>query len=222
MSQLSSVLLFTYERLRNLIKAADIISVSKTSEVAIADGLIICGDIESNRLPSWRHNNIQYNESMKITQIEPSDFVAVLALNAASIPHVSRISDAELQWFCSNATFLQVATIDDRFAGFLIGLRPGTDYASPNYRWFCDHYDDFAYVDRVAVSKWARRQGVAESLYDTFARSQSDAAVMTCEVNIRPPNETSMLFHKRMGFRQVGSQVTGGGEKEVAFMEKTL
>ena len=159
---------------------------------------------------------------MRILRIEQSDFVEVLALNEESVPHVSSISSEELQWFFDNAAFLQVAKIDARFAGFLIGLRPGTDYASPNYRWFCDNYEDFAYVDRVAVSKWARRQGVAESLYNAFASSQSDAPVMTCEVNIRPSNDTSMLYHERMGFRQVGSQETNGGEKEVAFMEKKL
>ena len=159
---------------------------------------------------------------MEISKIEQSDFVAVLALNEESVPHVSSISGEELQWFSDNAVFLQIAKIDDRFAGFLIGLRPGTEYASPNYRWFCDNYEDFAYVDRVAVSKWARRQGVAESLYNAFASSQSGAPVMTCEVNIRPSNETSMLYHERMGFRQVGSQETNGGEKAVAFMEKKL
>ena len=159
---------------------------------------------------------------MKITEMEQIDFDDVFALNEKSIPHVSRISRDELQWFCDYAAFVRVAKIDARFAGFLIGLRPGTAYASPNYRWFCDNYNDFAYVDRVAVSEWARRRGVAESLYDAFARSQSDALLMTCEVNIRPPNETSMLFHERMGFRQAGSQETDGGEKKVAFMEKTL
>ena len=159
---------------------------------------------------------------MKITETEPGDFVDVLALNDESIPNVSRINGEELQWFCDHAAFVQIAKIDDRFAGFLIGLRPGTEYASPNYRWFCDNYDDFAYVDRVAVSEWARRRGVAESLYDAFAHSQSEAPVMTCEVNIRPSNETSMLFHERMGFRQVGSQEINGGEKEVALMEKKL
>ena len=159
---------------------------------------------------------------MKITEMEQIDFDDVFALNEKSIPHVSRISRDELQWFCDYAAFVLVAKIDARFAGFLIGLRPGTEYTSPNYRWFCNNYDDFAYVDRVAVSEWARRRGIAESLYDAFARSQSDAPVMTCEVNIRPSNETSMLYHERMGFRQVGSQKTDGGGKEVAFMEKTL
>ncbi len=159
---------------------------------------------------------------MKISQIKRSDFDNVLALNEESIPHVNRIDNNELQWFSDNAAFVQVARIDDRFAGFLIGLRPGTGYASPNYRWFCDHYEDFAYVDRVAVAEWARRRGVADSLYEAFAYSQSGVSVMTCEVNIQPPNEGSMRYHEQLGFRQVGSQRTNGGEKEVALMEKKL
>jgi hypothetical protein len=159
---------------------------------------------------------------MQILPIEPDDYNAVLALNKESVPHVNLIGAAELQWFIDNAAFTRVAKIDDRLAGFLIGLRPGAEYASPNYQWFCDHYEDFAYIDRVVVSNWARRQGVAEALYEAFRSSQSDAAVMTCEVNLRPSNEGSMIFHKRMGFRQVSSQEIDGGQKEVALMEKTI
>ncbi len=159
---------------------------------------------------------------MKILPIELSDFEDVLAVNLASVPHVNIISHDELRWFREYAAYLQVAIIDEKLAGFLVGLRPGTSYASPNYRWFCRHYDDFAYIDRVAVSEWARRRGVAETLYTRFAESQPGAPVMTCEVNLRPPNAGSMRFHKRMGFQQVGSQETDGGDKEVALMEKKL
>ena len=101
-------------------------------------------------------------------------------------------------------------------------MRPGTSYQSPNYRWFCDNYDDFAYVDRIAINSWARRKGIAEALYDAFAAAEAGAPVMTCEVNIRPSNEGSMKFHERMGFHQVGSQQTEGGKKEVAMLEKKL
>jgi len=45
---------------------------------------------------------------------------------------------------------------------------------------------------------------------------------MTCEVNIRPPNESSMRYHEIHGFRQVASQETEGGKKMVAMMEKVL
>jgi len=160
--------------------------------------------------------------SMKILKIDNSDFDSVLALNEASVPNVNLIDHAELQWFVDNAAFACVAKIDERLAGFLIGLRPGTSYESPNYRWFCNNYEDFAYIDRVAVSKWARRQGVAASLYASFAHSQADAVVLTCEVNTRPPNLGSMIFHEQLGFVQVGTQETNNGEKEVALMEKSL
>ncbi len=159
---------------------------------------------------------------MHIAQIEQNDCDDVLALNSESVPHVNLIDHGELQWFCDNAASALVAQIDDRLAGFLIGLRPGTEYASPNYRWFCDNYRDFAYVDRVAVAPWARRRGVAEALYESFEKSQSGVPVMTCEVNIRPSNEGSMLFHERMGFRQVAPQEIDDGKKEVALMEKIL
>jgi predicted GNAT superfamily acetyltransferase len=159
---------------------------------------------------------------MQILQIEQNDYDSVLALNEASVPHVNLIGTDELRWFVDNAACVRVSKIDDRLAGFLIGLRPGVDYASPNYRWFCDNYDDFAYVDRVVVAAWARRKGVAEALYETFRSSQVDAPVMTCEVNIRPANDGSMLFHERMGFRQVSSQEIDGGSKKVALMEKLL
>jgi len=159
---------------------------------------------------------------MEIQKIAHSDYDSILSLNKETVPHVNLIGATELQWFIENAACTRVAKIDDRLAGFLIGLRPGLQYASPNYQWFCDNYDDFAYIDRVIVSTWARRQGVADALYNAFQSSQSDAPVMTCEINIRPSNDGSMRFHQRMGFRQIGSQVIDGGQKEVALMEKII
>ena len=157
---------------------------------------------------------------MQILPVQENDLDEILRLNTAAVPHVNEIDREQLQWFCDNAAFARCVKIDDRIAGFMIGMRPGTTYASPNYQWFCSNYEDFAYVDRVVVSDWARRQGVAELLYREFADSQSDTSIMTCEVNLRPPNEGSMKFHSRMGFKQVASQETDGGKKEVALMEK--
>ena len=159
---------------------------------------------------------------MQIFDIDRTDHEAVLALNSASVPHVNNIGGDELAWFAKHAAYFRGASIDEKFAGFLIGLRPGTTYASLNYRWFCANYSDFAYVDRVAVNEWARRQGVAEALYADFANSQTNVSLMTCEVNIRPTNIASMKFHTRLGFKQVGSQEIDSGTKEVALMEKKL
>ena len=45
---------------------------------------------------------------------------------------------------------------------------------------------------------------------------------MTCEVNITPPNPNSMLFHKHMGFKKVGTQENKKDKVKVAFLEKVL
>ncbi len=160
---------------------------------------------------------------MQISDITEADLEYVLALNEASLPHVSNMDLEQTRWFARNAFYFRIVRIDEQFAGFLIGLRPGIDYGSENYRWFCDHYVDFGYIDRVAVAASARRRGVASRMYDDFAdRLCGKVDVMTCEVNIRPPNDSSMRYHELHGFRQVANQQTEGGKKEVAMMEKKL
>lgn len=160
---------------------------------------------------------------MVLSDITAADLSEVLELNEASVPHVSSVSLQEMRWFRNHAQYFRVVHKDNRLAGFLIGLRPGLSYESPNYRWFVDHYDDFGYIDRVAVSGTARRLGVASLLYRDFARTLAGKVdVMTCEVNIRPPNESSMHYHEQWGFRTVATQETEGGSKEVALMEKRL
>lgn len=158
-----------------------------------------------------------------ITDVLATDLDAVLALNEMEVPHLGRVDLEQMHWFAEHATYFRVASRGDRLAAFLVGLRPGTPYRSVNYRWFCDRYEDFAYVDRVAVAPNFRRNGLASRLYDDFAGSiPADVRVLTCEVNIRPPNEESMRFHTRLGFAQVGTQTTENGSKEVALLAKTL
>jgi predicted GNAT superfamily acetyltransferase len=166
-----------------------------------------------------------YTSSMnwEIRDVEASDLEAVLALNQTEVPHVGSVDLDRMKWFAANAAYFRTVTIDKRLAAYLIGMRPGTSYQSLNYRWFCDRYDDFAYVDRIAVAEFARRYGLASKLYDDFARSVPESVdIMTCEVNLRPPNETSMRFHEKLGFRQVGSLAFDDGNKEVAMLLKNL
>ncbi len=161
--------------------------------------------------------------TLSLRDVTAVDLDADLALNEAVVPAVNRVDIETMRWFADHAAYFRVAGDSDGLSAFLIGLRPGTDYDSPNYRWFCRHYADFGYVDRVAVADHARRRGLATRLYEDFRRTlPAEVAVMTCEVNLRPPNESSMRFHERMGFRQVGSQETEGGNKQVALMERTL
>lgn len=158
-----------------------------------------------------------------IRDVCDSDLDAVLVLNQSEVPHVGSIDAGRLRWFVDHASYFRVASAGGGLAGYLVGLRPGADYTSPNYRWFCERYDEFAYVDRVAVSAAARRTGIATRLYQDFAAAMPPAVpVMACEVNVRPPNASSMDFHRRLGFAQVGSLTSESGAKEVAMLLKQL
>ena len=57
-----------------------------------------------------------------------------------------------------------VAEVDGRFAGFCWVMRPGQSYASENYVWFSQQYDDFVYLDRIAVLPDYRRYGIGRML----------------------------------------------------------
>jgi predicted GNAT superfamily acetyltransferase len=158
-----------------------------------------------------------------ITDVVTEDLEEVLELNESEVPHVGKVDIDRMHWFAQHAHYFRVARTGAQLAAFLIGLRPGTSYDSPNYRWFCDRYEDFAYVDRIAVAAHARRQGLAAMMYDDFAAAMpTSVSIMTCEVNIRPPNEQSMTFHTRLGFRKVGTQAGDDGNKEVVMLLKDL
>ena len=160
--------------------------------------------------------------TITLRDVGDTDLEGVLRLNEASVPAVNSVDLDLMRWFTAHAAYFRVAMRDEALAGFLIGMRPGTSYASPNYRWFCDAYEDFGYTDRIAISETARRRGLATRLYRDFDASlPASARVMTCEVNLVPPNESSMRFHERYGFRTVGTQTLDNGRKKVALMAKS-
>jgi predicted GNAT superfamily acetyltransferase len=157
-----------------------------------------------------------------LRNVEAGDLESVLRLNEASVPAVNSVDLEQMRWFASNAAYFRVALRSAALAGFLIGMRPGTTYASPNYRWFCAAYEDFGYIDRIAIAADARRLGLATRMYRDFETSlPASAGELTCEVNLVPPNESSMRFHENYGFRTVGTQTLDDGRKKVALMAKS-
>jgi predicted GNAT superfamily acetyltransferase len=160
--------------------------------------------------------------TITLRNVEADDLENVLRLNEASVPAVNSVDLEQMNWFAANAAYFRVALRGDALAGFLIGMRPGTTYASPNYRWFCAAYEDFGYIDRIAIAADARRLGLATRMYRDFEASlPASAGVLTCEVNLVPPNESSMRFHETYGFRTVGTQTLDDGRKKVALMAKS-
>jgi len=161
---------------------------------------------------------------MRLRDITPTDLAELHRLNQANVPAVSSIDAEQLDWFFRHGDYFRVAELDGAIAGFLLGLLPGRDYASVNYGWFNARYADFLYIDRLAVATDRRRRGIASALYADVERHALSLAapLLACEVNLRPRNEASLLFHERHGFAEVGQQETEGGSKRVSLMIKPL
>lgn len=160
---------------------------------------------------------------MHIRPFRPRDVEPVLALNNDSVPEVNELDAAEVARLAGLAEAALVAEVDGAFAGFCWVLGPGLPYDSLNYKWFSRAYDRFVYLDRIAVHPEFRRAGIGRAFYDALIRRfAGEWPVLTCEVNVRPRNETSLRFHHAIGFREVAQQDTDGGAKTVSLLELAL
>ena len=152
----------------------------------------------------------------------PGDAPRLLELNAESVHFLSPLDEKRLVEVLAMAAFCVV--IDDPAKagvdGFLLTLREGTAYDSPNYRWFAERYPRFLYVDRIVISGTAQGLGRGRALYEyLFAVArQTGVDAVTAEFDIDPPNEPSRRLHAAFGFREVGRQVLPSG-KSVSLQE---
>jgi predicted GNAT superfamily acetyltransferase len=153
-----------------------------------------------------------------------ADVDALLQLNLESEAALSPLSRTRLEALHQQAWYHRVACLDGTVRAFLLALRAGADYDSPNYRWFAGRYADFVYVDRIVVSSTARRAGLATLLYEDLLRRAGKEGVVrvTCEFDTDPPNEASRRFHARFGFIEIGAQLVAGGTKGVSLQELRL
>lgn len=156
--------------------------------------------------------------------IVPADLAALSELNEAAVPAVNSLGLAGLT---AHVPRCDVAVVIDDDAGlpaaFLLALVPGSAYDSENYLWFSTHRPGSMYVDRIVVDPAAHGRGLGRALYSAVAERAAalGLAEITCEVNLEPPNPGSLAFHTRLGFAQIGEQVTKGGTVRVALLART-
>ena len=155
---------------------------------------------------------------MLLSELEPrlflnSDIDAALELNNLNSPAVGEIDRTTLEFLIEHSLY-SFAIGADTLHAFCITFAPGAPYSSVNYQWFSQNYSDFVYLDRIVVSEKMRNNSLGAKLYAAVEQRMIKdrcAPILTCEVNLNPPNTGSIRFHNRIGFREVGQQESKPG-----------
>ena len=160
--------------------------------------------------------------TVRFREVEPRDLEPLLALNNAVVPNVNLLDIHALRHFAETAPWFFVAETSAGLAGFAIVLRPGAIYESLNYAWFSERYDDFVYIDRIVIAEDSRRFGLGRAFYQKIEQYawEMKASVICAEVNLRPPNETSIRFHLAEGFEKVEEVDRLDGKRLAMFVKK--
>lgn len=151
-----------------------------------------------------------------ISRVSPQDEAAILALNNEHAAELSWLELERLSFLLGEAFYVRrIGTLE----AFIMTFDQNAAYDSPNFLWFRERYPRFVYVDRVVVAAQARGRGHARRLYeDLFGEvARAGHSIVTCEVNVEPPNPASDAFHAALGFAEVGDAVIHGGKKTVHY-----
>jgi len=142
-----------------------------------------------------------------------ADTPAILSINRAGMPGVGELGQADVERFLGMSPFFRVAERAGLLAAYLIGVGSEADYDGEEFLWFRERFSAFLYVDQIAVAAEARGAGVASRLYaelESFAGGRG-VPLLALEVNLRPMNRPSLLFHERQRFSEVGRLETADG-----------
>lgn len=162
--------------------------------------------------------------TLQVRDWREADLAPLHAINQAAVPGVGTLSrGAHDQLIREVGAATLVAEVGGQPVGFVLCMLEGLNYASLNYKWVSERYEQFAYVDRVAVDAAQRSGGIGAALYAAaYEKFAGKRHVFLAEVNLAPPNPGSLRFHKREGFREVGERWETEGEKGVVYLEKRL
>ncbi|HAH49799.1 MAG TPA: GNAT family N-acetyltransferase [Balneola sp.] len=158
---------------------------------------------------------------MRIRKANTKDISEIRKLNEAEVPHVGSIKRKDFLRFLEISSHIVVIEEGGEIAGFMIVLREGMEYESPNYGFFVNHFPKFEYVDRIVIKEEFQGQGLGKKLYNYLFKA-NETPMVCCEVNVKPENPTSMAFHKKMGFKEKGKLITDSGNKVVSMLVRNF
>ena len=151
-----------------------------------------------------------------IRDLKPNDLGLAYLINQENVPAVGQESEKSFTSLYEQCVLALVLELDGEIKGFCMVLSPQSDYQSPNYLYFKARYTEFIYLDRIALSSSAQGLGFGPLLYEEVVQ-RLKPGLFALEVNIKPPNEGSLRFHIREGFKVIAEEETRP-DKIVALM----
>ena len=152
--------------------------------------------------------NIAYRKELSVfTEVPENKELSILySLNQQNTPEVGELASINsLSKLINMSTVNFYVLEDNEIIGFVICFREGSEYKSPNYKYFKNKEVKFLYIDRVVIKKSHRRRGAGSYLYDRLDDlAKKEGIPLCCEVNILPRNEISLSFHYKKGFEDDG------------------
>ena len=129
------------------------------------------------------------------------------SLNQENIPEVGDVSDlVDFQLLLDISEHILCFKDKGVVIGFVLCMREGQSYQSENYKYLTSRFSNFLYIDRIAIKKEYRRRGLGEKIYlELVSIAEKLGLDILCEVNTRPRNDASLLFHEKMGFEEIGT-----------------
>lgn len=159
-----------------------------------------------------------------IRDAEQEDYQAVVDLNAAFVSFLSPMDMNRLQDLAKQLCYFKVADKEGKIVGFLMAFPSAAIYDNSNFRWFARRFQKFVYIDRIIVGDEVRGEGVGASFYRDLegCARETNAYWLTAEVDIEPPNRSSLVLHERLGFVEVGQRQLDSSDKVVSLQARSL
>ena len=140
-------------------------------------------------------------------------------INQQQVPKVGSVSLEEF------INLIKISNISYGFIkkgiclGFVICLRENTNYQSINFKFFKKRHKKFFYIDRIAIANKYQSSGIGSNFYNKLLLLKNEFNIPICaEVNIDPPNEISINFHRKHGFSEITESTIKEGYS-VVYME---
>ena len=163
-----------------------------------------------------KYKNQNFSELMQMT---PATYSASLAVNEKYVEMLAPLDLAGLEELVELSCY---AKHTGEGEAFLIAVDGAARYDCENHEWFKARYENFIYIDRIAIGDAYQRKGLGKIFYEdliSFA-SKRGCKNLCAEVNVKPDNPASHGFHLTMGFEPVGEGQDG--HKIVRYYVKSI